>query len=446
MRIVFLSDHETLGGAAVAASRLAEALLCAKPPSEGGRRVSANEVTRLVLFPAGGRHPWRTVALGEENPFARLTRRMARKLVWPGLPRPGTPAFVAERLRRALGKLRPDIIHIHNLHGGTAWGWGPEMAAACAEFAPVVWTLHDMWSFTGRCAYAYDCRRFEQGCDASCPTPDEAPRLAPELILGAWERRREMLAKHPNMIAVTPSQWLARQALAGLWAGHRVETIANGVPTHVYRPIDRLEARRQLGIAATGLVVLVVAQDLTERRKGAGMFPALWRHVQTPFTLVTMGDGCLATSAASQSQALGYIADDETKALAYSAANVLLHPAPVDNFPNVILEAMACGTPAVALPVGGIPEMVCPGMNGWLAKLATAQSLGETLEQALCEIRAGRDLRAMCRETAVKHFSANTQAERHELLYKEAVEAGDVTSNLAYTCRPGAVVAPGARR
>lgn len=345
MHLVFLSDHETQGGAAVAAARLAGAL-CRN-----------HRVTRVVLFPDGQRHPWRTVVLGQENAIASFTRRVLRKCLWPDLARPGTSTFVTGQLRQALGKLKPDIIHLHNLHGGGPWGWGLDMLEACAEAAPLVWTLHDMWSFTGRCAYAYACRQFETGCDASCPTADEAPALAPEKIWSSWERRRILFSRLPHLFGVTPSHWLAEQARAGLWKDHRLEVIPNGVPTEVYRPLDRQEARRALGIPPDKPVVLVVAHNLRERRKGAGLFPDVWRFVETPLSLLTMGTGTVEAPGIPV-QALGYVDQEDRKVLAYNAADVLLHPAPVDNLPNVVLEALACGTPVVALPVGGLPEMV----------------------------------------------------------------------------------------
>lgn len=403
MHIAMLSDYETQGGAAVAASRLAKEL-CKR-----------HRVTRLVFFPDGAVHPWRTISLGQESWIIRTARRLRRKLLRPDLPLPQSPEDAATRLERCLRKLSPDIVHLHNLHGGAAWGWGPHLAEVCTTIAPVVWTLHDMWSFTGRCAYAYDCVRFRTGCDGSCPTPDEAPPLPPERIAPAWHARRRLLERCPHLLAVTPSNWLARQALSGLWADHRVKVIANGIPTDLFRPLDRRAARQALGLPPDGTLVLVVAQDLGERRKGATFFPELWRYVSEPVSLLTMGKGELP---GPNPHTLGVVDSTERKVLAYNAADLLLHPAPVDNLPNVVLEAIACGTPVVALPVGGLPEIVVPGQTGWLAAHATAAALGRTLNQALVEVRTG-DLRWSCRERAQADFSSKRQAARLEIVYRE---------------------------
>lgn len=410
MNVVLVSDHETHGGAAQSASRLAVALC------------RSHTVTRLVRFAEGGPHPWRTIALTpEEPPWRRHLYRVPRRL-WKGrFPRPNTPAFVEHQLASALRRLRPDVVNLHNLHGGGPWGWGPRLAAVAARFAPVVWTLHDMWSFTGRCAYSHDCRRFETGCGAACPTPHEAPALPAEKIAAAWAQRASMFAQTPNLVAVAPSRWLAEEARRGAWANRRIEVIPYGVPTAVFHPLPRSEARRALGLPEQGRILLLAAVDLGERRKGADMVPLLGSSLpERPFTLLTMGRGSLVIPASHVNvRALGWIDDDTTKALAYSAADALLHPAPVDNLPNVVLEALACGTPAIALPIGGVPELVRPGVTGWLADAATPAALGVAVGAALEALERGHNLRASCRQVAEAEYPLALQGRRYDRLFGE---------------------------
>jgi glycosyltransferase involved in cell wall biosynthesis len=410
-----LSDHETLGGAAQAASRLATGLC------------RSHEVIRLVLFPDAKPHPWRTHVLGTESRVARWLKRAPRKL---GLsPYPATPPFAAQQLSSMIGKLLPCVVNVHNLHGGTDWGWTAGLVDVCARMAPVVWTLHDMWSFTGRCAYAYDCDKFCHGCDAMCPTPHEAPRVAPERIAAAWQERRLLLARHPQIVAVTPSSWLAAEAERGSWAGHRIDVIPYGVPSDVFVPIPRDEARRRLGVANDGPVLLLAAHDLTERRKGAEILPQLWRAIRhRPLTVLTMGHGRLAIADPHMHvHALGWIDDERTLALAYNAADVLVHPAPVDNLPNTLLEAFACGTPAIGLPIGGVREQIRAGVSGWLATDASAEALGRAVDEA---IASGTDLRARCRALAEREYGMALQAERYGGLFAAlAVETHAHTSS-----------------
>jgi glycosyltransferase involved in cell wall biosynthesis len=407
MHIVMLSDLEILGGAAIAASRLADALC------QAGHRV-----TRLVNAADGQEHAWDTLQLCSHNSLSltsRVTRRLYRALGenWVG-------HIVQKELSRALSRLRPDVINVHNLHVATSAGWSAGLLRICADHAPVVWTLHDMWSFTGRCAYNYDCRKFVTGCDKMCPTPTEYPVLAPQQIGRAWQQRYQLLEAFPHMVAVTPSRWLAREAQAGLWRGHRVEVIPYSLPLDVYLPLDRTLARKALGIDKPGPVLLISAQNLTERRKGGGLLVEALRYVsRRPLTLVTLGSGRLRFEAEGvHIYPLGYVDHERTKVLAYSAADVFVHPAPVDNLPNVVMEAIACGTPVVGFAIGGVPDMVHPGQTGWLCNEISSRALASVVDVALGDVQDGNDLRASCRSLAEAEYAPHRQAEYYIELFR----------------------------
>jgi glycosyltransferase involved in cell wall biosynthesis len=405
VEILFLSDWETQGGAAVAAGRLA-ATLCRR-----GQRV-----LWAVNVAGADANPWRTVTIVRSRP-ERIVDRLCAE--------PGEQAvsrwLCQRRLLRLLASMRPDVIHLHNLHGARSAGWSSDLLRLCAARAPTLWTLHDMWSFTGRCAYACECRRFTTGCDATCPTPSEYPALEPRRIAGAWARRRRTLARCPAVAAVAPSRWLAAEARAGLWAGHRVEVIPYGVPLDTYRPLDRHLAREALGLDARRPILLVAAADLSERRKGFSLLlEALGRLRRDGLTLMTLGRmPRLEAPEGLRVEPLSHVEDDRTKVLAYSAADLLVHPALADNFPNVVLEALACGTPTLAFARGGLPEMVRPGRTGWVASEVSAEALATTLGNALDELAGGMDLRKSCRTLVESEYGADLQADRYLALYDE---------------------------
>ena len=319
-------------------------------------------------------------------------------------------------LNERLLALRPDFINIHNLHSAD---WFPDLFRVCALHAPTVCTLHDMWSFTGRCAYSYECRKFLTGCDATCPTPREYPSRLPQRIAGDWQQRRHLLENEARLWAVAPSQWLAQEARAGLWKNRLLEVIPYGLPLDVYRPVDRVLARQALGIDSTGPVILVVAQNLSERRKGGSfLIEALEKLPIRPLSLLTMGiDPLPVPGEGIQVHSLGYVTHDRMKVLAYSAADLLVHPAPVDNLPNVVLEAIACGTPVVGFPIGGMPDMVRAGETGWLASVLSSEGLADALTQACDELKRGRDLRDSCRVIAEREYNPALQASRYSNLF-----------------------------
>jgi glycosyltransferase involved in cell wall biosynthesis len=396
-----VSDQETIGGAAIAAARLATGLI-----DEG------HEVVRVVEQVDGSRHRWATVRWEDRlRPRHKLLNRLGRS------PRAIYERSAAGELEHIVRDLQPDVVNLHNLHSATGSGWSPRLLAAAARVAPTAWTLHDMWSFTGRCAYNYDCRKFLTGCDETCPTPFENPVLQPDKIAGAWALRREMFAGLGNVRAVAPSRWLAAEAAAGFWGIERVAVIPNGVPLDLYRPIDRAEARVSLGLPTDRPLLLVVAQDFRDRRKGLRLLEAALRQVEPKPCLVTVGAGSPARAANDAfTRHLGYISGEEKAVLAFNAADALVHPSIADNLPNAVIEALACGTPVIGFPVGGVVDMVRPGLTGWLADEVSSVALAKAIDIALSAIDAS-PLRESCRQVAEDEYGHDRQARAYLELF-----------------------------
>ncbi|GBL17911.1 D-inositol 3-phosphate glycosyltransferase [Chloroflexota bacterium] len=216
------------------------------------------------------------------------------------------------------------------------------------------------------------------------------------------------------MVAVTDSHWLAKEAKLGLWRDHRVESISNGVPLDLYRMTQRAVARKSLGISTDGVVLLVAAQRLDNRHKGVALLVEAMQHVRhRPLTLMIQGHGDFSVEDSSISLLpLGFIADEARRVQIYNAADALVHPAINDNSPLVVLEAMACGTPVIAFPIGGVPELVRPGKTGWLAEAVSAAALAQAIDLAASDLAIGIDLRATCRSIVEAEYSdvAHAQA------------------------------------
>lgn len=404
MHVVMISDAETSGGAAIAASRLAEALV------QLGIRV-----TRIVNHTDGQEYPWTTQVLR-----VRLREEIALKVLKKFCIRLGMYTLkwlISQRLHHFLMKLRPNVINVHNLHGA---GWPPDLLAVCAHHAPTVWTLHDMWSFTGHCAYSYECEKFISGCDCKCPIPNDYPALAPNRIECSWQRRKKLFSNYPSLIAVCPSRWLAREAKRGFWKSHRVEVIPHGVNLEVYKPVEKFLARNALGIEASAPVVLTAAQNLNDRRKGGAiLIEALQKVRIRPFILITLGHGSISIATDGITlHSLGYIDHERTKVLVYNAADLLVHPAIADNLPNIVMEAIACGTPVVSFAIGGTQELVRPNQTGWLANEVSSEALASTIDTALTDLHNGVNLRASCRNVAKAEYSSHLQAQRYLDLFK----------------------------
>ena len=149
------------------------------------------------------------------------------------------------------------------------------------------------------------------------------------------------------------------------------------------------------------------------------MLEALRATITRPLTILLMGRGKLPdVGPGIEVISLGYIDHERTKVLAYNAADLFLHPACVDNLPNVVMESIACGTPVVAFPIGGVPDMVRPGVTGWLARELSGEALGLVIEESIKSMADGLNLRGKCREVAEAEYGDELQASRYVSLFE----------------------------
>jgi glycosyltransferase involved in cell wall biosynthesis len=316
------------------------------------------------------------------------------------------------RLDRLVGRFRPDVVHLHWVNGGMV---SVEAIAKCP--VPIVWTMHDMWTFTGGCHYSGDCRGFTQSCKA-CPKVHNVPvvRRAAEWVHG---RKRRCWTTTP-LHAIAPSRWMASLARqSSLFRDAEIATIGYCIDAAVYNPAPRAESRRRLGLARGDLGILFVNAD--QPRKGALIISEVlsrlrasdrWRHARFMFA-GGMPPG--VSIADTQVMKLPATHDESAMAAYYAAADALVLPSYEDNLPNVIIEALACGTPVVAFPSGGISEMVTTGRNGLLTNASDSMSLVDALEALPVQAFMTRELIS---SEAHARYNERDVAEAHVVFYE----------------------------
>jgi glycosyltransferase involved in cell wall biosynthesis len=413
MHIAILSDLEAIGGANIAAYRLSEALAGA------GHRITRLYQTADVTDPRWDTHVMpSTLATHLLPPL----RRAAARLVPQATKLARHHAQSARQLARLLTAVKPDVINIHNLHLGQ---WSPELIGVAAEHGPTVCTLHDTWTFTGRCVFPGPCVRYVDGCSDACPTADEYPALPRAEIRAAWESRRSILSRHA-MAAVSPSAWLAQTAARGLWRTQPIFEIPNPIDLERFSPFDRRAAKVALGIPADDPVLFACASELSSPRKGIRLlFDALASRLagEGRVHLILAGLPVAVPSLdAVVVHRFGYVEHDRLRAILFNAADVFVHPAIADNAPLTVVESLSCGTPVVAFPVDGLPETVIDGETGWRAREVSSAALRESLDQAFADVRAGRDLRASARAFAERRYRPADVAAQYLSVFRHVAE------------------------
>ncbi|MEO8370386.1 MAG: glycosyltransferase, partial [Candidatus Solibacter sp.] len=356
------------------------------------------------------RNQLRITMLNDIGPFygAGIAHvRMARALAWAGhevslvsiLDRSilgiESPHYTSADVVARVVETRPHLVIVGNLHAAGADAFLLE--ELCERF-PVSVVMHDFWSITGRCAYPGKCEKYLHGCDETCPTPDEYPALAPEKIADEWRKKRLVLggAHGPSLLA--NSAWAAGVAERALAAD--VENVVRpaavapfhlSFPLDVFRPRDPMMCRELLGLPADKFIVLLPG-GVGERRKGAMAFlDSLGRLGLPDLLVVTLGMGDPELKTTVPVRQLGQIHGQLKVAMAHSAADLVVAPSSEETFGQTVVEAIACGTPALAYAVTGTCEAIRHGVTGVLAE-ADPDSLAAAVRDLYERPEARRDL------------------------------------------------------
>lgn len=246
---------------------------------------------------------------------------------------------------------------------------------------PVVWTMHDMWAFTGGCHYSLGCDRYKSRC-GKCPVlwSDE------ENDLSSRGQRRKLRARDGAAVSwVGVSSWMAAQARSSaLLRGQRVHVIHSGIDTAVFRAHDRASARRQLNLPAGCKLIVLGAHDLHSPFKGLQYSLEALKTVDSRHTVVTFGHGSIDPSTIGQRLIhLGFIKDPRRMALLYSAADLFLATSVAEAFGKTLAEAQCCGAPVVAFDGTGPRDIVEHRLTGYLAAEFNAADVAAGIEYCI---------------------------------------------------------------
>lgn len=325
--------------------------------------------------------------------------------------------------KRVLDLALPDVLHLHNLHGGY---FDIRALPALAARVPSLITMHDAWLLTGHCAHPFECVGWRTGC-VSCPsleTPIVIRRDSAAANLGV---KREALARS-GVALVSPSAWLMRMAEeAGvLDDGRPSAIIPNGVDTDVFTPGDRAAAREQLGLPADAAIVLFAGQSLlTNPYKDyptlAAALPAIARE-HPEVVLVALGSEASDPFPGLPVIHAPFTADPARVASHLRAADVYVHPARAENLPLAIIEAMACGTPVVATEVGGVPELIAHRESGLLVPRGDADALANAVSTLLAEAPLREQLASAALARVQARHTLARQADAYLDFYSEVIQ------------------------
>jgi glycosyltransferase involved in cell wall biosynthesis len=311
---------------------------------------------------------------------------------------------------------RPDILHCHNLHGGyfdlRALPW-------LSQEIPTILTLHDAWLLSGHCAHSFECRRWETGCGL-CPDLTIPPEINRDATAYNWQRKKNIYAGSRLYVA-TPSQWLMRKVERSILFSTIVKArvIPNGINLADFHPSDQRKARAELGIPQNVKMLLFIGSTRSNSLKDYATLEAAVRLVAERLPTERVILICLGEKRQTQRlgqaevQFIGFQNQPVTVARFYQAADLYLHAAKDDTFPNTVLEALACGTPVVATAVGGIPEQLKEGETGFLVPSKNAETMAERTAMLLTDESLRHQFGLNATQDARVRFDLNHQVDSY---------------------------------
>jgi len=406
MKVAHVNYSDIDGGAARAAYRIHHALR--RHGIDSRMYVSTASAGDWTVETPGGR--W----LSKVEMFRQTLGSSLTRVICTDPQNHCFPAILPSRWPRRLNRLDVDVIHLHWIDAETM-----SIADVGRLRQPVVWTLHDMWAFSGTEHFTEDFR-WRDGYQR-----ENRPARASGFDLNRWVWRRKMKHWRQPMHIVAPSRWLAdcvgNSVLMKDWP---VTTIPLAIDTDVWRPIDKALARRILRLPVEGPLLLFGAIGGTQDpRKGFDLLKAALNQLRgevVGMELVVVGQ--LAPreplDLGFPIHFAGHLHDDISMCLHYSAADAVVVPSRQESFSNVCAEAHACGTPAVVFDANALANIVEHEKTGYLAKPFEAEDLARGIRWVMADAERSAVLSTQSRQAAVAKFSYSVVAEQYLHLYE----------------------------
>ena len=418
MRVLIINTSENIGGAAIAANRLMEALKNNGVKAKMLVRDKRTDQITVASLPQSpllkAKFVWERVCIWKANRFKK------HNLFQVDLANTGTDVTSLPEFKEA------DVIHLHWVNQGFLSL--KDIRRIIDSGKPIVWTMHDQWPFTGICHYSGECTKYQTECH-HCPLLLHGGGTH-DLSAKVFRRKQQML-RGAHIIFVACSRWLeglARQST--LLVGQEVTSIPNTINANIFHPAEQVKVRLQCNLPIDKKLLLFGSLKATDPRKGIDYLMEACRILKEKHPDLATRIGIVVVgNRADQIRALfpfpvyaiDYVSDEKQMARLYNAVDAYVTPSLEDNLPNTIVEALSCGDPSVEYNVEGIPEMKKKKKNGYLAEARNAEDLAEGIRFIL-ETASREEWSAHAVHSAVANYGETNVASKYIAVYKRASE------------------------
>lgn len=313
-------------------------------------------------------------------------------------------------------KIKPDIINLHWVNSGFISI--KQINKLKKLNIPLVWTLHDMWPFTGGCHYSGDCNKYVSNCK-SCP--QLGSKKNNDLSNYIFNTKKKY---YPHFNIVCLCEWMKNCVKSShLLSNSKINIIPNGFDLNIFKPRDINKTREIFSLPKNKKIILFGAVDSNDKRKGLFFLEKALNKINNKNYAAAIFGGCKEKiNLKIDTHYLGKINKEKRLSLLYNSADVFVCPSLEDNLPNTVIESLSSGTPVVGFKVGGIPDMIKHKNNGYLANYKDSNDLAKGINWCIENEERNKDLSVNARKKAEREYSLEIQANRYKKLFKDLIQ------------------------
>ena len=414
MRVLIINTSERIGGAAIAANRLMEALKNNGIKTKMLVRDKQTDQISVVELKKSWwkvwQFIWERVVIWQANHFKK------HNLFAVDIANTGTNITVLPEFTQA------DVIHLHWINQGMLSL--TDIRRIIQSGKPIVWTMHDMWPFTGICHYAGDCDKYATQCH-NCPQLYKGSRK--DIAYRTFQKKKKLF-EGAQITFVACSRWLESLAKkSDLIKGQTITNIPNAINTNLFKPRDKKQAREKCHLPQDKKLLLFGSVKITDKRKGIDYLVSACKQIASSYPDFSKELGVVVFGNQAEQYAslfpfpiypMNYVSNEKELVDIYNAVDLYVTPSLQDNLPNTIVEAMACGIPCIGFNVGGIPQMIDHLHNGYVAEYQASKDLANGIHWALTEGEYESLSEEACRK-AVSSYSESTIAKKYIEIYNK---------------------------
>ncbi len=408
MKILLLNTNDISGGAARAAYRLHTGLL-----SHG------IDVTYLVKNKNSTLESIITVTDDKYKLKSKINGRLNNYLI-KKYKRKDNTLFSADlfstNIHRIINQMDVDIIHLHWINGFV------DIKSIGKINKPIVWTLHDMWPFTGGCHYDKGCGKYQNKCQ-KCPLLNSNQEN--DLSKKIFKQKVTTYKKIENLTVIGVSKWIADCAKKSeLFKNKKIVNLPNLINTEEFEPVSKENARAILNLPIDKKIILFGAMDAnSDKRKGYEYLKEALKNISIPkkeLEIVIFGSSKIEIKSeyGIKTRYIGSLSDNLSLKLLYSAADVMVVPSLQETFGQTASESMSCGIPVVSFRSTGLIDIVDHKKNGYLAEPFESEDLIKGIEWILEDKERHKQLSYNARQKVLENFDSEVVIPKYVELYK----------------------------